>query len=243
MTYDPNSGYPYPPQPPKPPKSKVGKILGIGCGGVLALALVGGCMAAISSGSGDDDKSSSTPTPKVKVSASTAGAVSKECTDDVYDMLIGQVKGEKLPDSRPGSCDGLTDKQWSQTVSDAGDKAKAAGDAALADTPEPEPTKDKPKVVTFKVWGTAPAGVLGSLDITYGSDSDNLKGTFKNGEFKATLPLDDDAMYYDVSAQLQGSGDIHCSVTVDGETDKGHAAGDYNICSAQLSSGFLGGWE
>ncbi|MFD5590712.1 hypothetical protein [Streptomyces griseorubiginosus] len=99
------------------------------------------------------------------------------------------------------------------------------------------------KVVVFRVWGTAPAGALGPLNITYGSDSDNRDGTFKDGEFKATLPIDEDALYFDVTAQLQGSGDIHCSVTVGGKTDKGHAAGDYNICSAQLSAGLLGGWS
>ncbi|EDY60484.1 MULTISPECIES: hypothetical protein [Streptomyces] len=93
------------------------------------------------------------------------------------------------------------------------------------------------------MWGTAPAGALGPLDITYGSDSDNRDGAFKNGEFEATLPLDDDALYFNVTAQLQGSGDIHCSVTVDGKVKKAHAAGDYNICNAQLSAGLLGGWD
>lgn len=112
--------------------------------------------------------------------------------------------------------------------------------AKPAPKPKPKPKKD---VVTFKVWGTAPAGALGGLDITYGSDSDNRKGTFSNGTFTKTLPLNDDAMYYDVTAQLQGSGDINCSVTADGHTKKGHAAGGYNICSAQLSSGLFGGWN
>lgn len=98
-------------------------------------------------------------------------------------------------------------------------------------------------VVTFKVWGTAPAGALGPLDIGYGSDSDTRKGAFKNGKFTATLPLTKGAMYFNVNAQLQGSGDIHCSVTVGGKTKSGHASGGYNICSAQLSSNFTGGWS
>lgn len=97
--------------------------------------------------------------------------------------------------------------------------------------------------VTFKVWGTAPAGDLGPLDITYGDDTDNLKGDFKNGSFTGTVPFKKDAMYYDVTAQLQGSGDIQCSVTVDGHTKSGHASGGYNICSAQLSSGLFGDWS
>ncbi|MEW2165309.1 hypothetical protein AB0912_20295 [Streptomyces sp. NPDC007084] len=103
--------------------------------------------------------------------------------------------------------------------------------------------KTDKKLVTFKVWGTAPSGALGPLDITYGSDSDNRKGTWKNGGFEATLPFADSALYYSVSAQLQGSGDIQCSVTVAGHTKKGHASGGYNICSAQLSSGLFGDWK
>lgn len=113
---------------------------------------------------------------------------------------------------------------------------------AVAETSDP-PKKEKPPKVVFKVWGTAPAGALGPLDITYGSDSDTRKGTFKNGKFEATLPLNDDALYFNVMAQLQGSGDINCSVTVEGETKKAHASGDYNICNAQLSAGLLGGWD
>jgi hypothetical protein len=97
--------------------------------------------------------------------------------------------------------------------------------------------------VVFKVWGTAPSGALGPLSITYGSDSDTREGSFKNGEFTATLPLDGDAMYYMVTAQLQGSGDINCSVTIDGETKKAHASGGYNICHAQANGGLLCGWD
>lgn len=93
------------------------------------------------------------------------------------------------------------------------------------------------------VWGNAPVGDLGPIDITYGSDSDNRQGKWRDGGFTATLPLNDKVMFYQVSAQLQGSGDIHCSVTVDGHTKSGHASGGYNICDAQLSSGLLGGWE
>lgn len=120
---------------------------------------------------------------------------------------------------------------------------KVADDSGSSDRKvDSEPKADK-KVVIFKVWGTAAAGALGPLNITYGSDSDSRDGAFKNGEFEATLPLDDDALYFNVTAQLQGSGDIHCSVAVGGKTKKAHAAGDYNICMAQLSPGLLGGWH
>ncbi|KAB1979483.1 hypothetical protein F8144_36185 [Streptomyces triticiradicis] len=87
------------------------------------------------------------------------------------------------------------------------------------------------------MWGSAPSGV----DVTYGSDSDNRQGS--GLPMTKTLTLDDDAMYYSISAQLMGGGDINCSVTVNGETKKGHASGGYNICMAQLNGGLLGGWS
>ncbi|RSS05420.1 hypothetical protein EF917_09375 [Streptomyces sp. WAC00469] len=95
----------------------------------------------------------------------------------------------------------------------------------------------------FKVWGTAPDGALGPLDITYGSDSDTRKGTWSDGKFEATLPVNKDAMYYQVTAQLQGSGDIQCSVTIGDKTKSAHASGGYNICQTQLNAGLLGGWK
>ncbi|MGW5284476.1 hypothetical protein ACWERI_34340 [Streptomyces collinus] len=183
-----------PPQPPK--KSGAGKIIGLGCLGIVGVfVLIGIIGTAIGGGS---DSKSSAPTH-----AKATSSVSK----DKKPTAAGKGKSDPKSD------------------------AKKADD------------KPKKKLVTFKVWGTAPAGALGPLDITYGSDSDNRKGTWKNGSFTASLPLKDDAMYYTVTAQLQGSGDIHCSVSVDGHTKKGHASGGYNICDAQLSSGLLGGWN
>ncbi|GGZ88571.1 hypothetical protein GCM10010389_28640 [Streptomyces echinoruber] len=125
------------------------------------------------------------------------------------------------------------------------DKATAGstGGAKKDDGANSGSTKNSAKTVVFKVWGKAPDGALGPLDITYGSDSDTRKGTWKNGRFEATLPLNKKAMFYTVSAQLQGSGDIQCSVTIGDHTKTGHASGGYNICDAQLSAGLLGGWD
>ncbi|MGW7548027.1 hypothetical protein ACWGKQ_43995 [Streptomyces sp. NPDC054770] len=123
---------------------------------------------------------------------------------------------------------GSTTTTRNRTAAGAKDDSKKAG---------------APKTAVFKVWGTAPAGVLGGLDINYGSDSDTRKGVFEDGRFEAALPLEKGAMYYTLNAQLQGSGDINCSVTVDGQTKSGHASGGYNICDAQLSSDFTGGWR
>lgn len=113
---------------------------------------------------------------------------------------------------------------------------KPKGDDKPTDPPADEEPSASGEVV-FKVWGSAPSGV----DINYGSDSDSRSG--KGLPFEKTLKLDDEALYYNVNAQLMGGGDINCSVTVDGETKKGHASGDYNICMAQLNGGLLGGWS
>jgi len=182
---------PFQPQPPK--KRSVGKIVGLGCLGIIGLfVVIVIAVAAIGGGSSNNDSSGDSK------SAAPAG----ESSD------------------------------------------KAAADPKKNDTTKNDTTKDATDgKVVFKVWGTAPAGALGGLDIGYGSDSDTRKGTFKDGKFEATLTLDKKALYFNVHAQLQGSGDINCSVTADGKTKKGHASGGYNICTAQLSSNFTGGWS
>lgn len=154
-------------------------------------------------------------------------------------IVIGTIASNSSTD--PSSDTASTDNAKPSPTATKDDKPGTAAEPTKAATKPAE--EAKPKIVTFKVWGTAPAGALGPLDINYGSDSDSRAGTFKNGTFTATLPLDDDAMFYNVMAQLQGSGDIQCSVTIDGKTKKGHASGDYNICDAQMNADFLGGWS
>ncbi|MCT9084780.1 hypothetical protein [Streptomyces fulvoviolaceus] len=107
---------------------------------------------------------------------------------------------------------------------------------AKADTADTADAAPSGKAV-FKVWGSAPSG----LDITYGSDGTNLEG--KGLPLKKTLTVDEDSLYYQVTAQLMGGGDIQCSVTIDGKTKTGRAQGGYNICSAQLNSDFSGGFS
>ena len=90
-------------------------------------------------------------------------------------------------------------------------------------------------VAVFTVTGSAPGGV----DITYGSDGTNLQGRLP---LDTTLAINKNALYYQVTAQLQGGGNISCSVTIGDQTRTGHATGGYNICSAQLNGDFNGGW-
>lgn len=175
-----------PPQPPK--KTGAGKIIGLGCAGLLGFVVVAGVIGGVASSGGSKNSSSGTASSVAPQDTAKTGGSSK------------------------------------------------AGSAKTASKPAGH-------TVEFRVWGTAPAGALGGLDIQYGSDTDTRKGGFKNGKFEATLPLNKDAMYYQLNAQLQGSGDINCSVTVGGKTKTGHASGGFNICMAQLSSGVFGDWS
>jgi hypothetical protein len=90
---------------------------------------------------------------------------------------------------------------------------------------------------TFTVTGSAPAGV----DITYGSDSSNYQGP-SQPPMTETLQIDDNALYYQVTAQLQGGGDVTCEIQIGDAVRTGHARGGYNICSAQLNKDYNGGW-
>lgn len=88
--------------------------------------------------------------------------------------------------------------------------------------------------IEFVVTGSAPNGA----DITYGSDSSNYQGHLP---MDVTKTIDTNVMYYDVTAQLNGGGQVTCKVLI-GDGTKidvqkvGHASGGYNICSAQLNN-------
>jgi hypothetical protein len=110
--------------------------------------------------------------------------------------------------------------------------ASVAADAKTGEAAKKETAED---VAVFKVWGTAANGA----SITYGRDGTNLQG--KGVPMEKELKVEDDALYYQITAQLQGGGDIQCSVTVNGKTKTGRAEGGYNICSAQVNGG-LTGW-
>lgn len=191
------------------------------------------------------------PPQQPKKKGGAGKAVGLGCAGVLALFVIIGIFGAALGDDGDGSnkdsavsSDAATKDTGDDTAADVEAEKEEPAAAKPSDKPKPaEPKKEEKPTVVFKVWGTAPAGALGPLDITYGSDSDNRKGTFKNGKFEATLTLDNDAMYYTVMAQLQGSGDINCSVTIDGETKKAHASGDYNICHAQMNGGLLGGWD
>lgn len=110
--------------------------------------------------------------------------------------------------------------------------------------------------VVFKVWGS------GYPSIQYGTDSDNNQahggyGPLGDGNplpWSEYLSYEPSALYYAVTAQLEGYGDISDSVTEvittycsDGSHKKesfplasGHASGGYAIAQAEYAGGDTG---
>jgi len=131
----------------------------------------------------------------------------------------------------------------------------ASGSPSPSAPAAPTMTRQTDKVV-FKVSGS------GYPSIQYGSDSDSRSpaggyGPLGDGNalpWSASVTYDPSALYYAVSAQLEGYGDISDSVTEvittycsDGshKTESfplahGHASGGYNIAQAEYAGGDTG---
>ncbi len=116
--------------------------------------------------------------------------------------------------------------------------------AAAPAPPSPPPPPPPPPAsgASFVCTGSTPVGV----DITYGTDSSNFMGG-TTVPWEATLPYDPGALWYVVTAQLNGSGSVTCTTTVTwpgGTVSKtGSAVGGFNILFAQVCSNFSGGWQ
>lgn len=113
---------------------------------------------------------------------------------------------------------------------------------------DPVTKPDKVRIL-FRVTGDAPAGA----SITYGTDSDNRspQGTGILGAvsvpFTASMKNNDNALYYFISAQLQGGGNITAKVIAKRTSYNSngtptitynvlataHASGGYNIALAE----------
>jgi hypothetical protein len=155
-----------------------------------------------------------------------------------------------------GNCPGDTPTQQTdpngQTCASLDSQGYCPGD-----DPSPTPTMTKQAdVVVFKVWGS------GEPTIQYGTDSSENNpndgaGPLGDGNYlpwRATMPYDSGALYYAVSAQLEGSGSIQDSVTevvttwCSGSKPKtetfslanGSASGGYAIAQAEYTGGDTG---
>jgi hypothetical protein len=128
-----------------------------------------------------------------------------------------------------------SNRRWfTRMVLSAAIAAIAAGCGGDSETESPEQGSSA-EVARFSVTGKAPNGV----NITYGSDGTNLEGS--PPPFQATMKVNEDALYYQVTAQLQGGGNIKCKVQIGDAIKTGQARGGYNICSAQLNSNPISG--
>jgi hypothetical protein len=114
--------------------------------------------------------------------------------------------------------------------------AVAAPAAAAAPTAaaKPSPTKAATQTVTYSVTGS-PA------DVTYGPAGSDYEGTVP---MTKTATLDSNASYYAIDAQLQGDGEVSCSIAVNGKViDHATAEGGYNIADCEITEGLFGNWE
>jgi hypothetical protein len=132
----------------------------------------------------------------------------------------------------------------------AGAPLTPAALAGLNPPPPPVTVTYTSQYLVYAVTGTGPA------DITYGTDSINDSppgsGSLGGGTtvpWSGSLPYgpNQNALYFVVNAQLQGSGDISCSVSLVMVTHysngtkhvssqvlaTGSASGGYNICTAE----------
>ena len=81
----------------------------------------------------------------------------------------------------------------------------------------------------------------GAAQVTYGPAGTQISGQVP---MNVTASLGDPA-YYSLTAQLQGGGEVSCSIAVDGTViSSGIADGGYNIAFCEISKDpFSGQWQ
>ncbi len=95
--YPPQPGYPGGPAPQPPKKNNVGKIIGLGCGGILALVLLIGIIGAVAGGGDDSDSGK-----KEEAGASTAASPkSKEEKPAAKEESAPEKEEEPAPQEGP----------------------------------------------------------------------------------------------------------------------------------------------
>jgi hypothetical protein len=118
--------------------------------------------------------------------------------------------------------------------------------AAVAPVATTAPAAPPAQTVTYSCTGHAGDGV----DITYGAEGSNASASHL--PFSVTMPLDSNAEYFNVTAQLQGDGTVSCTTVVNyaddsgdaqSVTQSGTASGGYNIASAEVCSDLDDGWQ
>lgn len=215
--------------------------------GAACIALAAGCGASAATSSG--------PPPPAAAPAPTATDPNGELCS-ALDSL-GYCPGDDPATAAPTVTDPLGDT-CSALDSNGycpGDDPAGSGSPAAGSPPPPTMTKQTDTIV-FKVSGS------GEPSIQYGSDSSTNNPSDGAGElgdgnylpWTASMPYAGSALYYAVTAQLEGSGSIQDSVTevvttwCSGSNPKtepfplasGQASGGYGIATAEYTGGDTG---
>lgn len=90
--------------------------------------------------------------------------------------------------------------------------------------------------ITYKVTGS-------TADVTYGPAGSDLAG--HAGMDKTIKITGKPAVYYSITAQLQGGGKVTCEILVNGQvTSKSTASGGYNLANCEvMQDPFSGKWQ
>jgi hypothetical protein len=106
---------------------------------------------------------------------------------------------------------------------------------ATSSAPAAAPTPAVQHTVTFVVTGAADA------DVNYGQAGSTIQG---HAPMSVSQPLGN-PLYYSISAQLQGDGQVSCEIQIDGKAiSQATASGGYNIAMCEISKDlFNGQWK
>jgi hypothetical protein len=160
-------------------------------------------------------------------------------------VAVGAAVGTNSAAGRAGAAVAKAAAKGGRSALNAG-TVTAGQSAPTSQVPTSVAPSPSAQTVTFSCSGKAPDGI----EITYGPDGSSLGAS--ELPFSRTLPLDVNAMYYVVQAQLQGSGTVSCTTVVHyndasgmarSVTKTGAASRGFNIADAQVCSGFDVDWE
>jgi hypothetical protein len=126
-------------------------------------------------------------------------------------------------------------------ISRISDRPRSAGSSPLSTPTAASTAPVGPDGVTYQCTGSAPSGI----DITYGPSGSGFEAT--QLPFAAQDVVNASTSYYRINAQLKGSGDVTCVLTViyagRTTTNSGTARGGYNITSPQICGNYRGLWD
>jgi hypothetical protein len=167
--------------------------------------------------SGTVGAGSPAPQPSVTTTKPTAAQISASASAAAAAAALASSSAAVL--ARSGSASAAA-----ASAAAAASSAAAARAAALADT------------VEFAVTGTF-------ADVTYGPAGSDLTGSVPM-DVRQRIPSDA-PIYYAISAQLQGTGSVSCTIKVGGQViSQGTAQGGYNIAQCEIvEDPISGGWQ